>query len=623
MANNFEGAHDFQVDKLKITNVINTPPSSSGNGPLKELEHHIAAEALHDSAERCDAPKCHPETRVAVQDDLYDWIENGDVDNPNNMKWVTGPAGTGKSAIMGSLSDRCKKNGLPVASFFFSSTGSIGRRTKTAFVTTIAHQIAQHRQDLKDAIAAAIEADTIIFKKNLDVQMETLVLAPLRMIVGGPNAGLRGVIIVDGLDECEVEQIHDTTTTGSKAKPTLARTNDQDHLEILQALNQASSDPSFPFRILIASRPERVFREFFDPESNSTSFARKLDLHEDYNADADITLFLEAQFNRLRRRYNLPSSWLPPDAIKNLVDKASGQFIYAATVIRFLEMGHREPPKALIETVLKMEFMKTSNPLEHLDALYAHILESSPDSPLSVQWIISIHQLTMAGAMYTPNTGSVCTASNINLLLQKDPESSEAEHLLGNLYSLVRIPPPSNQATAKYDFYHKSLLDFLGDPGRCGTLSVATDEIDVFICDGFVRACKRGCDTHFPYPENFLKFLVYFPSYLGLSVGSACSKIFPTPASADWWVLLAIKHQGDEHLFDLFRKIHYNVRGFLNVVSESRSDTYSFSILSVLSAAGIAASRRVEFGAAPFCVVWDQLPGLHLACASRGDRVSS
>ncbi|RXW12061.1 hypothetical protein EST38_g13793 [Candolleomyces aberdarensis] len=471
MSNILQGAHDFQVDKLKIE-VTNISSPSSGIGPLKDLEHHIAAEALHDSAERCDAPKCHPETRVAVQDDIYGWIENGDVDNPSNMKWVTGPAGTGKTAVMGSLSDRCKKNGLPVTSFFFSSAGSIGRRMKTAFVTTIAHQIAQHRQDLKDAIASAIESDTIVFKRNLDVQMETLVLAPLRTIVGGLNARLRGVIIVDGLDECEVERIHDTTTTGSKAKPTLARTNEQDQMEILQVLRQASSDPSFPFRILIASRPERVFREFFNPQSNPTSFARKLDLHEDYNADADMTLFLEAQFNQLRRRYNLPASWLPPGAIENLVDKASGQFIYVATVIRFLETGHREPPKALLEAVMKMKVTTTSNPLEHLDALYTHILESSPDPPLSVRWISCIRRLTIRNVQYIFDAKLARTASNFNLLLQKDPDSSEAEHLLGNLHSLVRIPSHSDQETTEYGFYHKSLFDFLDDPGRCRSLFV-------------------------------------------------------------------------------------------------------------------------------------------------------
>jgi hypothetical protein len=163
-------------------------------------------------------------------------------------------------------------------------------------------------------------------------------------------------------------------------------------LEILQVLQVASSDPSFPFRILLASRPERVFREFFDARNNPASFAQKLDLHEDYHADADIILFLESQFNLIRRRYNLPPSWPPPGAIQTLASNASGQFIYATTVIRFLDTGHRKPPKALLAAILKMKAIRNiaSNPLEQLDALYMHILEASPDPPLSVRWICAI-----------------------------------------------------------------------------------------------------------------------------------------------------------------------------------------------------------------------------------------
>ena len=104
----------------------------------------MAPEALDDSAERCDAPKCHPETRVAVQDDLYSWIKDGDVVDsamgPRKIKWITGPAGTGKTAVMGSLADRCAADGVLGATFFFASwSASSGRRRKTAFVTTIAH----------------------------------------------------------------------------------------------------------------------------------------------------------------------------------------------------------------------------------------------------------------------------------------------------------------------------------------------------------------------------------------------------------------------------------------------------------------------------------------------------
>jgi hypothetical protein len=446
--------------------------------------------AIHDSDERCDAPKCEPETRVAVQDDLYDWILDGDgaseSEHPKKIKWVTGPAGCGKTAIMGSLAGRCAENGVLGATFFFASwSASMGRRRKTAFVTTIASQLAEYREDLKDAISNAIEKNSRVFKKNLRVQMEILVLAPLREVALQPDRPqLRGAIIIDGVDECEAEQYH--IHDGSRANPPPARTNDQDQLEILQVLQAASSDPSFHFRILIASRPERVFRNFFDPQNTPTPFAHKLDLHEDYNADDDITLFFEVQFNRLRRQYNFPPSWPPPGTIQALVKNASGQFIYAATVIRLLETAHRDPPGALLNAILATgaTLEISSNPLEQLDALYTHILESSPDPLLSVHWIRSIGELT--------EFVKESSASNVHLLLQTDPESNEAEHLLGNLHSLIRIPPPSDQATTEFSFYHKSLFDFLKDPTRCGNhqkLYIGGSEIQVFMWDRFVQAC--------------------------------------------------------------------------------------------------------------------------------------
>jgi hypothetical protein len=420
---------------------------------------------------------------------LYDWIVDGDGDSeqPKKIKWVTGPAGSGKTAIMGSLSERCNGGGVLAATFFFSSwSGSIGRRRKTAFVTTIAHQLARYHPDLREEISMAIGEDSDVFDKTLRNQMEVLVLNPLRRIPRPVNEpGLQGAIIIDGLDECEAEQYHDTTATGSKSRSPPARTKEQDQSEILQVLQMASADPSFPFRILIASRPERVFREFFNPLTNPTPFARKLNLHEDYNADDDITLFFEVHFSRIRRRYNLPDSWASSEIIQALVEKASGQFIYAATVIRVLDTGHQESPEALLDTILKMKSTRktSSNPLEQLDTLYTHILESSPDPPLSVRWIRSINALHLS--RYPGHR----TVSNINMLLQTDPESSEAERLLGPLHSLIRIPSPSDQATTPYELYHKSLLDFLEDPNRCGKLCIKDEEAKRFLWDQFNRAC--------------------------------------------------------------------------------------------------------------------------------------
>jgi hypothetical protein len=372
---------------------------------------------------------------------------------------------------MGSLSEHCKANGVLAATFFFASgwSGSIRRHGKKVLVTTIAHQLARYDTILREEISKAIEADSDIFDKNLVTQMKSLVLGPLQRRPIEPI--LRGAIIIDGLDECEAaaERYHSSTTP-----EVLSYKSSQDQLEILQVLRAASSDPSFPFRILIASRPERVFREFFDPERNP-SFAQKLDLNEQYNADADITLFLEVQFDLIRYRFRPPSG-----TIQTLVENASGQFIYAATVIRLLTEDHQEAPEARLKALLKIR-KTTLNPLGQLDALYAHILRSSPDPPLSVRWIVSIGLLSD----FNPSP----SASVMNTLLQTELDSNEAEHLLGNLHSLIGVPPSTDQSTTKYSFYHKSMRDFLEAPDRCGELYVGRREIGAFIWDAFVRGC--------------------------------------------------------------------------------------------------------------------------------------
>jgi hypothetical protein len=134
---------------------------------------------MHDSAERCDAPKCHPETRVAVQDELVNWIEQGDEEDPKKIVWVTGPAGGGKTAIMGSTAETCQKKGLLACCFFFSSfTGSTNRRFKRCLVPTLAYQLVQHKalRGVGERILSCVEHDPAIFEKQVEVQFDQLLL---------------------------------------------------------------------------------------------------------------------------------------------------------------------------------------------------------------------------------------------------------------------------------------------------------------------------------------------------------------------------------------------------------------------------------------------------------------
>ncbi|RXW18547.1 hypothetical protein EST38_g7306 [Candolleomyces aberdarensis] len=302
-ASNFNIEGDTHIYAKNYNHYSERPPKSS----IEKLREHVAAGALHNSAERYDAPKCHPETRVAVQKEVVSWICDGDSDDqPKDIMWVTGPAGSGKTAIMGSVANICQGKGILGATHFFSSfSGSANRRSKHCLVPTLAYQFVQHKAMTQVAarILSAVEDNPVIFEQNLEVQLDQLILEPLRACQDRPPLPeWPKVILIDGLDECEAEQYHDTTR--SDISP---RSKEEDQTEILSVLKKAASDSDFPFRIVIASRPEHAIQSFFTEVAHSVT--RKLFLDEKYNPDADMKLFLESKFAIVRRRCHLPSSW--------------------------------------------------------------------------------------------------------------------------------------------------------------------------------------------------------------------------------------------------------------------------------------------------------------------------
>lgn len=476
---------------------------------FKALVTNSAINAVHDSAERVDAPKCMPETRVAVQEEILSWITHGDTDaNPKRLLWVTGPAGTGKTAILGSIADECQGRSLLAASFFFSSfSTSLERRSKRCLIATLAFQLTQHvaLEGVGDRILNSVERNPAIFKKQLKEQLEVLILGPLREFAEAAGNDARAawprVIVVDGLDECNAEIFNDQSRPDAPC-----RSKEDEQTEILTILTQAANDPAFPFRIVLASRPERHIREFM---SRIKDDVLEVFLDEKYLPDADITLFLRAKFADIRRRYKLPELWPGDQVIGILVNNASGQFIYAATVMRFME-GPSGPPHAQLECVLRAKPVGDgTNPFAALDALYRCILESCPSPKLSCKWLRTLpHQsgensdrnafIRYYWSMDNSNTVTIKfvppPAVFVNQLLESTP--GEVEYALGSLSSLLCSPgmQPGEPTFGKsYTFYHRSFLDFLAEPSRSSDLHVPTSDVDDFLRQRMFKILKGVC----------------------------------------------------------------------------------------------------------------------------------
>jgi hypothetical protein len=388
------------------------------------------------------------------------WIRHGDEDDvPKKILWLSGPAGSGKTAIAGTIADECEKEGLLAATFFFSAfSASIDRRLSKNAVSTLLYSLLQHKSivGLKEEVLAAIDGDPVIFERHLDQQLEKLILRPLRKVVGLSDCRhWPKVIIVDGLDECEGCSESDVGDPESRTKA---------QKEILSVLSRACADLAFPFRVIVASRPEPVIQHFF---SASPDLALNVFLDDKYDPDADIRLFLEAMLSDIRRRFSLSSTWVSKAVIDLLVKESSGQFIYAATVIRFLDNPRLGPPQEQLSRVLEWQRLDNSAPFAPLDALYNRILHTSPKPLLAVKWLLFVkeHNMFADEPLY------------IKELLESYP--GETEYVLRSLTSLVGLVDESGGP--RFDFYHKSLLDFLRDPNRNTDLYVDKDTIDLFI----------------------------------------------------------------------------------------------------------------------------------------------
>ena len=180
--------------------------------------------------------------------------------------------------------------------------------------------------EVRGHVLALLGHDPTILSRAPAMQMKALIVDPLNMIPNEALGQCPRVIIINGLDECINCRSQDT---------------------ILKFLAQFTQQLT-SFHFLISSRPQLEIRD-----TSSSDILRPithtLPLEHDHQSNEDVYHFFTSKFQKLLvRRPHLPE---PKADVDTLAKKSSGHFIYAATVIRYIE-SRRHQPKDRLKMVL-------------------------------------------------------------------------------------------------------------------------------------------------------------------------------------------------------------------------------------------------------------------------------
>ncbi len=349
--------------------------------------------------------------------------------------WVNGAAGSGKSAIGRSISERCLSLGTPITRFFFFRTDPT-RNDLKHIAATLAYQLIETIPALESIIIPKIQRDALIFNKSLETQFETLIFSSLIQLQESWTETKTVVFLLDGVDEC--------IGHGEQAK-------------LIRTITNFVMKQSFPMIVFFGSRAEsQLCVEFRSPVLSDILLQFPLDT--DYRADEDILLFLNDSFEKIKSTHSFgsklcDSNWPAQGDIEEIMRKGSGQFIYASTAINFISLADQNPVQQL-KIVLDLNPPRILKPFAQLDTLYRHIFSQVVD--------IEAASLVLGYTMFTNEIFSfplgIPTLRNAGDIMTID----EIKVALSALASVLTYDSKANTIR----FLHASLPDFLVDRDR-------------------------------------------------------------------------------------------------------------------------------------------------------------
>lgn len=263
---------------------------------------------------------CMDGTRKSILSVIDLWSRSLD---GQNVFWLKGVAGSGKTAIAHTVAHALHERGALASSFFFDHNIP-SRNTLQTLCTTFARDIAARHPAIAADISAALESDPSLASASFPRQFEAFIAGPLRRHrIDSPM-----VIVIDALDE------------------TIDNASCADLLTVLR--DEASKLPS-QLRIFITSRPTWNIERFLSSRDHLQPYA--IDIHSLENKQ-DIEAYVDAQFRHHMMRPAMGPDWPDEALIAELKLMAEGLFIWISTIFSWLHSAY-QPRSKLVSLLSK------------------------------------------------------------------------------------------------------------------------------------------------------------------------------------------------------------------------------------------------------------------------------
>ena len=311
---------------------------------------------------------CMKGTRTAILDKIITWVnlplnpDKATTSHSDNVYWLYGMPGLGKTSVANSLCYRLHVSGNLGGSFFCKREKESLRDPKNVLPTLIS-KLAAIWSPYSALVAKALQDDPHLNPKSTNGK---LLLGALWALKRPPSCTL--VLVIDAFDECG-----DDTTRES----------------LLESLLEACSLVNW-LKVFITSRLEQDIQSFL--EANECTVQ---DLAEDDQTGKDILYFAQERMQLVAKTRKRQQGWPGEARLGQMTERSHGLFIYIDTIYRILK-PFKDPDEKL--NLVLGEQQQDAN--SELHTLYLAALKSEVGE--ETEEFCRIARAIIASATYRP-----------------------------------------------------------------------------------------------------------------------------------------------------------------------------------------------------------------------------